>query len=103
MDNTFRALSAPARRGILDLLAVGERTVTELLEHFAFSQPALSKHLRILREAGLVTVRAEQRTRIYRLHAEKLRSVSEWVAHYERFWTQKLDDLGAVLDAEAQR
>ena len=103
MDATFRAISDPSRRTILDLLAEGERSVTQLLEHFDFSQPALSKHLRILREAGLVTARSVSRRRLYGLEADGLRSVAEWVRHYERFWTEKLDALGGVLDQEAER
>ena len=103
MDLVLRAVSDPSRRAILDLLAGGERAVNDLLAHFTFSQPALSKHLRVLREAGLVAVRAVGRRRLYSLEAEGLRSVAEWVAHYERFWTGKLDALGGVLDQEAAR
>ena len=95
---TFRAIADPSRRAILDLLAEGERAVGELLEHFPFSQPALSRHLRVLREAGLVAVRAVGRQRRYALRAEGLRSVAEWVRDYERFWTTRLDALGGVLD-----
>ena len=101
MDATFRAVSDPSRRAILDLLAESERAVKDLLEHFSFSQPALSKHLKVLREAGLVAVRAVGRERRYELRAEGLRSVAEWVSHYERFWTDRLDALGEVLDEEA--
>ena len=101
MEATFRAIADPSRRTILDLLAEGERSVTELLSHFDFSQPALSKHLRVLREAGLVSVRAVSRRRLYGLQAEGLRSVADWVRHYERFWTEKLDVLGEVLDQTA--
>lgn len=100
MEATFRAISDPTRREILDLLARGEQAVGELLEHFDFSQPALSRHLRVLREAGLVVVRAAGRQRRYRLQAENLRSVSEWVSHYERFWNAKLDGLGELLEDE---
>lgn len=100
MDATFRAVSDPSRRAILDLLTQGERAVKDLLEHFSFSQPALSKHLKVLRDAGLVAVQAVGRERRYRLRAEGLRSVAEWVAHYERFWSEKLDALGDVLDEE---
>ena len=99
MDLVFRAVSDPTRRAILDLLAEGERAVNELLSHFSFSQPALSKHLKVLREAGLVVKRAVGRQRLYSLEAQGLRSVAEWVAHYEHFWNAKLDALGDVLDA----
>lgn len=94
----FRAVSDPARRSILDLLKGGEMAVLELLASFEFSQPALSKHLRILREAGLVSQRKEGRRRLYRLEAAVLRQVYDWTRHYERFWNQGLDQLGDVLD-----
>ena len=102
MEAVFRAVSDPSRRAILDLLAEGERAVNDLLAHFEFSQPALSKHLRVLREAGLVGVRAVGRERRYSLQAEGLRSVADWVAHYEKFWSERLDALGEVLDEEAR-
>ena len=97
-SDVFRAVGDPSRRAILDLLAEGERAAGELLEHFSFSQPALSKHLRVLREAGLVAARAVGRQRRYSLRAERLRSVADWVGHYERFWTERLDSLGDVLE-----
>lgn len=98
MDAAFHAISDSSRRAILDLLAGGRRTVSELLTHFSFSQPALSKHLRILREAGLVRSAADGRRRWYALQPAPLRSVADWLRHYERFWNQRLDALGAVLD-----
>ncbi|MCA8970770.1 MAG: winged helix-turn-helix transcriptional regulator [Planctomycetes bacterium] len=100
MSTAFQAIADPSRRSVLDLLAEGERSVSELLGHFRFSQPALSKHLKILRDAGLVVARAEGRLRMYSLRAEGLRSVAEWVRHYERFWTERLDDLGRLLDED---
>ena len=100
MDAVYRALSDPSRRAILDLLAEGERAVGELLEHFEFSQPALSKHLKVLREAGLVGFRAVSRRRLYRLEAANLRSVAEWVGHYEAFWSESLDKLSEVLEED---
>ena len=102
MDAILRAVSDPARRAILDLLAESERAAGDLLGHFSFSQPALSKHLRVLREAGLVVAEAVGRQRIYSLRAEGLRSVAEWVSHYERFWTARMDRLGSVLDDIAE-
>lgn len=94
----FRALADPARRSILDLLAQGEQAVGELLAHFEFSQPALSKHLKVLLGAGLVRRRAEGRARLYSLEPRGLKQVHDWVSHYEGFWTDKLDSLGQVLD-----
>ncbi len=98
MEAAFHAISDSSRRAILDLLAGGRRTVSELLTHFRFSQPALSKHLRILREAGLVRSAADGRRRWYALQPAPLRTVADWLRHYERFWNQRLDALGAVLD-----
>ena len=103
MDLACRAISDPSRRRVLDLLAEGERTVSELLAHFSFSQPALSKHLRVLREAGLVVARPVGRERRYSLRPEGLRSVADWIRAYERFWTGRLDALGDVLDAQSRK
>ena len=89
----FRALADPARRSMLDLLATGEKAVTELLSHFSFSQPALSKHLKILLGAGLVRRRAAGRARIYAIEPTGLKRVHDWVSHYEAFWNEKLDAL----------
>lgn len=100
---TFRAIADPTRRAILDVLRSGERTVSELLEPFEMSQPALSQHLKVLRQAGLVEQRRDGRRRIYRLDAEPLREVYDWVAHYERFWDAKLDALGRFLDQQEQK
>ncbi len=93
----YRAIADPARRTILDLLLAGERAVLEMLEHFEFSQPALSKHLRVLRDVGLVAVRRVGREQRYSLRAEGLQGVHAWVQHYERFWSDSLDRLGDVL------
>jgi DNA-binding transcriptional ArsR family regulator len=96
--DVFRAVGDPHRRAILDLLAQGERAVNELLAHFEFSQPALSRHLRVLREAGLVVARAVGRERRYSLEPLALRKVADWIAHYERFWNERLDALGTALE-----
>jgi|SRR5579863_3466078 DNA-binding transcriptional ArsR family regulator len=97
----FFAVSDPTRREILDLLLVSECSVGDLVRPFRISQPAISQHLRILREAGLVRVRRQGRERRYRLRGAQLRAVYDWVAHYERFWTEKLHALGAYLDQDA--
>lgn len=102
MEAVYKAISDPNRRAVLDLLMLGDQTVSELLGHFNFSQPALSKHLRVLREAGLVTARSDGRSRRYALKPESLRTVAEWVRHYERFWNERLDGLGALLDEETK-
>ena len=94
----FDAIADPSRRAILDLLREGERCVSALLESFTFSQPALSQHLAVLRRARLVVVRKAGRQRLYRLNAAPLQAVHDWVEYYDRFWDQRLDQLGAHLE-----
>lgn len=96
--SVFKAIGDPTRRGILDLLAQSERSVNELTDAFPMSQPAMSQHLKVLREAGLVAPRKDGRRRLYRVEAGPLREVYDWVQHYERFWDEKLDALGRFLD-----
>ena len=86
----FQAIADPTRRALLDLLRGGERPVKSLVEHFAISQPAISQHLRVLREARLVSERRVGRQRLYRLQGEALAQVADWLAHYEEFWKTKL-------------
>ena len=93
----FYAISDPTRRELLDLLAHRERSVNDLVGHFHVTQPAVSHHLRILREAGLVKQRQHGRQRLYRLHGRPLREVYDWIAHYQRFWTERLEILGEHL------
>ncbi|HKS75043.1 MAG TPA: metalloregulator ArsR/SmtB family transcription factor [Terriglobales bacterium] len=93
----FYAISDPTRRELLDLLTRREYSVNDLVGHFRVTQPAVSHHLRILREAGLVKKRQQGRHRLYRLHGRPLREVYDWVAHYQRFWTEKLEMLGEHL------
>ena len=94
----FRAIADPTRRAILDLLMAGERAVNDLLAPFKMTQPAISQHLKVLREAGLVSERRAGRQRLYRLDPAPLKAVHDWTAHYERYWTQKFTDLGDYLD-----
>ncbi|MAG58330.1 MAG: transcriptional regulator [Planctomycetes bacterium] len=98
--DVFLAVSDPTRRSILQLLAEGERAVMWLVERFRISQPAISKHLRVLREAGLVSRRRDGRQQLYRLEANELRAVGEWVAYFEKFWDERLDALGRYLDEQ---
>jgi len=96
--DVFRAVSDPTRRQMLELLSGGDRTVTELAEPFDISQPAVSQHLRVLREAGLVDVRREGRHRIYHLDPAPLQEVFDWVQYFEGFWRTGLEALGRELD-----
>ncbi len=97
--SSFAVLAEPHRRALLDLLREGERPVGEMVGALALSQPAVSKHLRILREAGLVEVRTDAQRRLYRLRPEPLREVAEWLEPYRRQWATALDDLERHLDA----
>lgn len=95
--DVFNAVAEVRRRRILDALANGERTVTQLVNELHFAQPQLSKHLRVLREVGAVDVRDVGRTRVYRVHAEALKPIHDWVAGYERLWSERFDRLDVVL------
>jgi len=95
----FEVLAEPNRRHILDLLRERERAVGDLVDQLAVSQPAISKHLRVLREAGFVEVRADAQRRLYRVRAEPLRAIDEWLEPYRRLWASRLDDLERHLDA----
>jgi DNA-binding transcriptional ArsR family regulator len=96
----FAALASPVRREITSLLLDGPRPVNDLAAHFSMSRPSVSEHLKVLRDAGLVTERRHGRQRIYRLEAAPLRELSEWLSPYERFWREKLAHLRELLDEE---
>jgi len=95
----FDVLAEAHRRSILDLLRDSERSVGELVDVLGVSQPAVSKHLRVLREAGLVTARPDAQRRVYRLRPEPLRAIDDWLAPYRRLWSASLDALERHLDA----
>jgi len=95
----FTAVAEPHRRRILDRLREGECDVTELVELLRLSQPGVSKHLRVLREARLVAVRADGRRRLYRLAPAPLADVDAWLAQYRQHWTERLDALEDHLEA----
>jgi DNA-binding transcriptional ArsR family regulator len=94
----FEVIAEPNRRRILDLLRRDERPVGYLVEHLALSQPAVSKHLRVLRDAGLVEVRSDAQRRLYRVRSQPLRAVDDWLAPYRREWEARLDDLERELE-----
>jgi len=103
MASTFEVLAEPTRRRILDLLRDGERSVGELVDRLTLSQPGVSKHLRVLRDAGVVAVRASAQQRIYSLEPAPFRELDAWLAPYRRLWTTHLDALERHLDAKEQR
>ena len=98
LDRTFGALADPTRRAILARLAKGEASVTELAEPFEMSLPAVSKHLKVLERAGLVSRGRERQWRPARLRATPLKEVAEWTDRYRRFWEERYDRLDEYLD-----
>src|SRR5919109_4500207 len=96
--DAFNAVAEPRRREILDLLADGERPVNDLVRELGLAQPQVSKHLRVLREVGAVDVRHDGRRRLYRLNGRALKPIHDWVRDYERSWSERFEELDAVLD-----
>jgi len=94
----FQVLGEPRRLAIVDFLRDGERPVGELVEHLHLSQPAVSKHLRILAEAGVVAARPDGQRRLYRIRPEPFAELDDWLAPYRQLWTTHLDRLEAHLD-----
>jgi DNA-binding transcriptional ArsR family regulator len=101
--NTFAVLAEPTRRRILDELRSSERSVGDLVETLSVSQPLVSKHLRVLRESGLVSSRTAAQQRIYRIEAGPLQALDEWLEPYRRMWTRHLDALERHLDEQEDR
>jgi DNA-binding transcriptional ArsR family regulator len=99
----LRALGEPNRVAILDLLRDDERPVGELVERLELSQPAVSKHLRVLKEAGLVEARVDAQRRLYRVRTEPLAELDEWLEPYRRIWEKRLDKLEDHLDARRKK
>lgn len=95
--DSFQLLADPTRRGILDLLRSGEMDAGTLADQFSISQPAVSRHLKSLREGGMVTVRTAAQRRVYAIRAEGLGEIEEWLSRYRLFWTEKLDALEGAL------
>jgi len=98
MLTTLQVLAEPSRQTILDLLRDGELPVGELVARLGMSQPAVSKHLRVLKDAGMVTARADAQRRLYRVCPEPLAEVDEWLAPYRALWTASLDQLEQHLE-----
>ncbi|MGJ8529981.1 ArsR/SmtB family transcription factor [Maritalea sp.] len=98
----FRALADPSRREMLVLLAKDEMTIGELGEHFDFTRAAVKKHLTVLAEGDLISVRAQGRERYNRLKPETLRSTSNWLNYFSQFWDDKLGDLKSAIEKDVQ-
>jgi DNA-binding transcriptional ArsR family regulator len=96
--DAFNAVAEPRRRQILDALAGGERPVKELVGELGLAQPQVSKHLRVLREVGVVAVREDGRRRLYRLNGRALKPIHDWVKAYEQSWSERFDQLDVVLE-----
>jgi DNA-binding transcriptional ArsR family regulator len=99
----LEALAEPHRRAILDSLRDGERPVKEIVERLALSQPLVSKHLRVLREAGLVEATVDGQRRLYRIRPQPLADLDEWLGAYRKFWSAQLDRLEEHLDERRSR
>ena len=100
--NTFAALADQTRQGIVEAIAARPQTVNEIVARFGASQPAISQHLRVLREARLVTVVPQGRSRVYHLNPAPLRELDDWLTRYRRFWANKLDALEDHMDEEPE-
>jgi|SRR6185436_10169731 len=96
--DAFNAVAEPRRREILDLLTRGERPVNDVVAALGLAQSQVSKHLRVLREVGLVTVRGSGQQRLYKLNAAGLKPIHDWVKAYERYWNESFDRLAGYLD-----
>jgi DNA-binding transcriptional ArsR family regulator len=98
MESAFGIIAEPNRRAILSLLASSERSVYEIEQKLRMTQPSVSKHLRVLRQAGFVEARVDAQRRVYRIKAEPLREVDEWLENFRRFWSAHVDALERHLD-----
>jgi DNA-binding transcriptional ArsR family regulator len=98
LDATFTALADPTRRAILARLALGETSVTDLAKPFAMSQPAISKHLKVLERAGLISIGQDAQRRPRRIEAKPLAEANEWLENYRKFWEASYERLDALLD-----
>lgn len=101
--DVFQAIADPTRREIIDLLSARSLPVNEVAANFDISRPAVSKHIKILNECGLVVIRKKGRKRICRSDPRKLKEVAEWARRYRKFWNERLDALEALLKEEEER
>jgi DNA-binding transcriptional ArsR family regulator len=98
MDTAFDIIAEPNRRAILSLLASSERSVSEIEQSLRMAQPSVSKHLRVLREAGFVEARVDAQRRVYRIKPEPLKEIDAWISDFRRFWSNHVDALERHLD-----
>ncbi len=103
MTDVFRVLAEPSRRHLLDALRDGERSVTELVTDTHLAQPAVSKHLRILRDAGVVSLRTSGRRHLYSIRPRSLREIADWLSYYQRFWGEGLSRMDEALRDSPRR
>src|SRR6478672_1704278 len=101
--DAFNAVAEPRRRQILDVLAGGERPVNDLVHELGLAQPQVSKHLRVLREVGVVDVRGQGRQRLYRLNGRALKPIHDWVKEYEQTWSDRFELMDDVLEDLKQK
>jgi DNA-binding transcriptional ArsR family regulator len=101
--DVFQAIADPTRREILNMIAYQSLNLNAVAENFTVSRPAISKHMKILTECGLIVITQQGRERYCKARMEKLNEVSEWVEQYREFWTKKLDDLGTFLEGGTTR
>ena len=103
MESAFEIIAEPNRRAILSLLASSEQSVSEIEDELQMSQPSVSKHLRVLREAGFVEARVDAQRRVYRIRAEPFEEVDAWLEPFRRFWSDHVDALERHLDRMDQK
>lgn len=101
--DVFNAIAEPRRRTLMDCLLPGEQNVSQLVEKVGWPQAVVSKHLSVLRSVDLVTVLAQGRNRVYRVNGERLKTIHDWTATYERFWSHQLDRIKARAEAQAAK
>jgi DNA-binding transcriptional ArsR family regulator len=101
-SDAFNAVAEPRRRQILNLLALGEKPVNDMVASLGLGQPQVSKHLRVLREVGLVSVRGSGQQRLYKLKADRLKAIHDWVRTFEPFWDQQLDRIKERAERKAK-
>jgi len=100
--DSFNAVAEPRRRQVLETLTAGERPVNEIVEMLGLPQPMVSKHLSVLKEVGLVSVRREGRQRVYRLHADKIKPIHDWAKTFERFWDHQINRIKVRSEQKAK-